>query len=279
MFHSPLSIINSPIVTAIVLTHNGTTARLAVRCVRSLLQQSIANQMEIIIVENHGQDDSIGLLRNTFKEIPNVHIAETNTNLGYGKGNMEGIRLAKGKYILILNPDNELLPSSLEKMIEVLANDESIGIVAPMLSFSDGTVRDSARAFPSIVDLIIKRTPLRLIFRSRMGRYLQKNLRTDSMKDVDWVVGACLLIERSTFNSIGKFDPQFFLFFEDIDLCRRCWEAGKRVVYFPQVEVQDRKRRLSEMSAFAMPFKRAGRAHIASMLRYFWKWRGTPLPR
>ena len=74
------------------------------------------------------------------------------------------------------------------------------------------------------------------------------------------------------YRKIGGFDPRYFLFFEDIDLCRACWKAGKRVLYFPQAVGLDRKRRLSEMNALQMLLKKTGRAHIASAVRYFHKW-------
>ncbi|MBI4129268.1 glycosyltransferase [Candidatus Peregrinibacteria bacterium] len=130
-----------------------------------------------------------------------------------------------------------------------------------------------------MTDLLIKRTFLRHIFPGRMRRYLQWDLDPGMVRDVDWVVGACLLIRRTLLDQIGSFDPRFFLFFEDIDLCRRSWEVGKRVVYFPKVTAMDRKHRLSEGGLFSLLFHRTGRAHIRSALSYFWKWRGHPLPR
>ena len=243
------------------------------------MRQTIADSIEIFVVDNHSCDDSIGVIRNRLAQFPSVHILESPRNAGYARGNMLALRHARGMYLLIINPDNTLEPAGLERMVTAMEQDFTIGILAPRLLHEDGTVRDSYRTFPSVTDLLIKRTILRHVFPGRMRRYLQWDLDPGMVRDVDWVVGACLLIRRTFLEEIGSFDPRFFLFFEDIDLCRRVLEAGKRVVYFPQVTATDRKHRLSEGGLFSLLFHRTGRTHIRSAVSYFWKWRGHPLPR
>lgn len=266
-----------PMVTAIVLNYRDGIQ--TVRCVQSLLKQTIVRELEILIIENHSQDDSIGSIRNRLKEFPNVRILETRDNIGFGKGYDTGIQQAQGKYILINNPVKILPPDGLEKMIAAMDKDSSIGILGPKLVHDDGSVRLSARSFPRLGDVFIKRTPLQVVFKNRMKKYLQLDANHDDQRDVDWLVGGCLLIRRDLLEQLGGFDERFFLFFEDIDLCRRCWNAGKRVVYFPQVAGSDRKRRFSEMSGFMMPFRKVGRAHISSAVKYFWKWKGQAVSR
>lgn len=246
-----------------------------VRCVQSLLKQTIAVALEILVIDNHSSDDSIGSIRNRLKEFPQVRILENRDNKGFGKGYKTGIAQARGKYILINNPVKILPSDGLEKMIKAMEADASIGILGPKLVHDDGSVRLSARSFPRLGDVFIKRTPLQSVFKDRMKKYLQLDANHDDQRDVDWLVGGCLLIRHDLLTQLGGFDDRFFLFFEDIDLCRRCWLAGKRVVYFPHVAGTDRKRRFSEMSGFAMPFRKVGRAHISSAVKYFWKWRNT----
>ena len=260
-----------PQVSAIIL--NFQAGRKAVECVRALKEQTIADQMEIIVVDNHSEDDSIGILRNSLRHMPNVRIVETPENLGFGRGYDTGIRQARGEFILINNPEKKLEPDAVEKMVAKMEGDQSIGIVAPKLHHEDGSVRLSARSFPRPLDVFIKRTFLHRFFPGRMRRYLSLDHSTEKERDVDWVVGGCFLIRADLYRTIGGFDHRYFLFFEDIDLCRTCWKAGKRVVYFPEARGLDRKRRLSEMNVFAMFFRKTGRAHITSALRYFWKWR------
>ncbi len=229
--------------------------------------------MEVLIVDNHSQDDSIGIIRNTFGKEQRVRIIETSRNSGYGRGNNAGIMRAEGAFILIINPDNELEADGLEKMARVMEGDPTIGILGPQLVHQDGTIRDSFRTFPTFTDLFIKRTFLRHMFPGRMRRYLQHDVNPELARDVDWLAGACLLMRRDLYERLGGFDPRFFLFFEDTDLCRRAHQAGMRVVYFPAAHARDRKHRLSEGGFLSFFTKKTVRIHLWSACKYFWKWR------
>ncbi|ALM11266.1 MAG: hypothetical protein PeribacterD1_0800 [Candidatus Peribacter riflensis] len=297
-----------PLVSAIIVTT--WSAQDAVKCVQSLLTQTIAGDIEILVIDNHSEDDSIGTLRAHFPlrpdsaqpslrlqpagktssgkqgfggqvdHHPQVRLLESNRNRGYGAGNNYAARFANGEYLLIINPDNELEPAGLERMVRMLREDPSIGILAPKLQFPDGRSRESARAFPTLLDVLIKRTFLQHIFRSRLRHYLQADAPDVPVRDTDWVVGACLFFRKDFFDQLHGFDERFFLFFEDMDLCRRCRLAGKRVVFASSIVAQDRKQRLSGGGFFSLLLRRTGRIHIASALKYFWKWRrgmeGTP---
>lgn len=276
-----------PHVSAIVLTYRSPRDTLA--CARALLAQSMGDRLEVIVVDNHSDTDSIGILRTQLPNDARIRVVETRKNMGYGKGNNFGARYATGEYILIVNPDNVLPPDALEKMVRVMENDSMIGILAPKLVFPGGQVRDSARSFPSFADVFIKRTWLRYVFPGRIAKYTQSHVSRGERnnaclapavsRDVDWVAGACLLLHRSFFEQLGGFDPRFFLFFEDTDLCRRAWMAGKRVLYAPSIVVADREHRLSEGGVITLLTKRTVRWHLMSALKYFWKWRGISFDR
>jgi N-acetylglucosaminyl-diphospho-decaprenol L-rhamnosyltransferase len=267
-----------PLVSAIVL--NTREAKRTVRCVNALLKQTMVRQahhdtaLEIIIVDNHSQDDSIGILRNRFGSHANVRIVENERNRGFGRGNEAGIRIATGTYLLIINPDVTLPPDGLERMVRAMEADPTIGMLGPQLCFQDGTIRRSFRPFPRPLDVFIKRTPLRYIFRKRLSHFLGEHIDASVTQDVDWLAGGCVLMQMDVYRSMGGFDPRFFLFFEDTDLCRRLWNAGKRVVYFPEVKAQDGKKRLSEGGILSIFTKKTVRIHLVSAMRYFWKWRG-----
>jgi GT2 family glycosyltransferase len=263
-----------PLVSAIVLTYH--TPKDTVRCVRALRNQTIADRMEIIVVDNHSEDDSIGVIRNTFGNDPVVRIVETPRNLGYGQGNETGVRLARGTYLLVINPDVQLPPDGAERMVQALEKDPAIGMLGPQLYFPDGSIRDSYRTFPHVVDIVIKRTFLHRFFRKRMARYLQQGVNPSEIRDVDWLAGGCILMPLDFYRSLGGFDRRFFLFFEDTDLCRRVWAAGKRVVYYPKVRALDGKQRLSAGGFFSIFTKKTVRIHLASAAKYFWKWKSTP---
>ncbi|MDD4319668.1 MAG: glycosyltransferase family 2 protein [Candidatus Peribacteraceae bacterium] len=269
--------LGQPLVSAIVLNYK--TPQDAVRCVRALLGQTKADGVtpsgvEVLVVDNHSLDDSVGVLRVTFRSEPRVRILETPRNRGYGQGNETAVDQATGKYLLIINPDNELEPAGVERMAQAMEDDPAIGILGPQLVHEDGTIRDSYRSFPTLTDIFIKRTFLRRFFPARMRRYLQHDADASQVRDVDWLAGACLLIRRDFFEEAGGFDPRFFLFFEDTDLCRRAWAAGRRVTYFPLVRATDRKHRLSQGGFLSVFTKKTVRIHLASAMKYFWKWRG-----
>lgn len=227
--------------------------------------------MEIIVVDNHSNDDSAGVFDHQLKRL-GIKIIETSANKGFGKGYNYGASYACGRYLLFNNPDKMLQKNGLELLVKRLEEDASVGIIAPKLLHHDGTRRLSIRAFPRWFDIVIKRTLLSKIFRNRIKHYLQ--MQRDPQKEclVDWVIGGCFLIRRGDFEALGGFDRRFFLFFEDTDLCRRCWKAGKSVLYYPTAVAYDKKRRLSEGGIISLFATKIGRSHLASALKYFWKW-------
>jgi GT2 family glycosyltransferase len=269
---SPLIAHRSPLVSVLILNYGA--GRSAVECVKALQKQSIADQLEIIVIDNHSCDDSIGILRTNLRGIKNVRIVETPGNHGFGYGYNKGVQYARGKYLLINNPDKRLEPTGLEKLVHEMDRDSTIGILGPKLVHPDGTRRLSIRRDPRLIDLISRRSIAGKVFDKALDRYLMLSADSDKIQDVDWVVGGCFLISREFFTALDGFDARFFLFFEDADLCRRCRTHGKRVVYFPLVQALDRPRRLSGESFWDLISTRIGRIHMVSALQYFWKWRG-----
>jgi GT2 family glycosyltransferase len=234
------------------------------------MTQTIASQMEILVVDNHSDDESIAFIRAQLTGKPNVKIIEERDNIGYGRGNNAAAKIAKGKYLLILNPDNVLPKDGAEKMLSFLEKHADAGVVGPALLYPDGTVRPSARQFPHPLDLLRKRLfPGHWHSTFDAERTLKE--RKESV-EVDWLVGACLMMKTEFFLSLGGFDPRYFLFFEDIDLCRRIKNAGKKVIYLPSLHVLDRKGRLSGSSVFSIFTRKTTRIHLHSALKYFWKW-------
>ncbi len=255
-----------PLISAIVLNYR--SPRDIVRCVQALKQQTIAHQMEILAVDNHSDDESIGFMRAQLTELAGVRIVEQRKNLGYGRGNNAASTLARGEYILIINPDNILPPDGVVIMLAALRSDPDSGIVGPALVFPDGSLRPSARTFPRPSDLLRKR-----LFPKTWHAAYEKQRHATKMHNVDWLVGACLLLRTDLYRQLGGFDERFFLFFEDIDLCRRIHARGKKVIYLSSLKVLDRKVRLSGSSIFSLFTRRTTRIHLSSALKYFWKWR------
>lgn len=257
-----------PLVSAIVLNYR--SPRDTVKCVEALREQTIANDLEILAVDNHSDDESIGFLRARLSGLPGVTIVETRKNLGYGRGNNAASRQAKGEYILIINPDNVLPKDGLERMLSYLKTHPESGIVGPALVYPDGAVRPSARPFPKLTDLLKKR-----LFPAKWQTQYDKDMADMQKKEavhVDWMVGACLLLKTDLYRALGGFDERFFLFFEDIDLCRRIKGRGLKVTYLPSVRVLDRRGRLSGSSILSLVTRKTTRIHLMSSLKYFGKW-------
>src|SRR3989344_2373651 len=259
------------LVSAIVLFHNRRSALEAAACVQALKKQTIANDVEVIVVSNNADAEAVRSFEENIRG-EKVTFIHAGGNLGYGRGNNLGAKNAKGKYLLIINPDNRLEQHALETMVKYLEANPDAGVVGPKLVFPDGSVRDSYRTFPHPLDVIIKRTPLRRFFPERMKTYLQQGQNPDAIRNVDWMCGACVLFPRKLYEELGGFDEWFFLFFEDCDLCRRIWVKGLRVVYLPTAVAYDKEQRLSAGGIFSFFTKKTVRAHVASAIKYFWKW-------
>ncbi len=262
-----------PRVSVLILNYQHPSA--VVRCVQALQSQTWIDQIEIVVIDNHSYDDSIGTLRNQLAPFPQIRIIETAENGGFGYGYNTGVQYARGEYVLFNNPDKIPDADAIEKLVQRMEEDANIGILAPKLLHTDGTQRYSIRRYPRVYDILSRRSVLGVVLPGHLDTYLMKDMDFQKEQLVDWVIGGCFMIRRDFFLELGGFDERFFLFFEDTDLCRRCHKAGKTVLYFPSVEVVDKKNRLSGETFWDLLLKKTGRIHISSAFKYFWKWRGN----
>ncbi|HEC21262.1 MAG TPA: hypothetical protein ENI70_01980, partial [Candidatus Peregrinibacteria bacterium] len=168
----------------------------------------------------------------------------------------------------------------IEKMLHYMKWHRKVGILGPQLIYEDSTIQDSYRKFPGITDVVFKRTFLVKLplSRKRLARYLMHGKNSEKTERVDWIVGAFLMIRKKALDQVGGFDPRFFLFFEDTDLCRRMGEKGWKVVYFPKAKATHHHQRLSGGSFSQALKKKTFRVHLASGMKYFWKYLGRRRP-
>lgn len=205
------------------------------RCIDSLLFSGSRLDLEIIVVDNASCDTTVKLLRTDF---PNIKIIQNTKNLVFTKANNQGIKEAKGRFILILNSDTELFGGSLEEMIRFLDRNPSCGILGPKLLDRDGKIQLSCRAFPSYSTAFFNRYSLltRIFPRSKYAdRYLKTNQSHGDIQEVDWVSGAAMVISKECLEDIGGFDEGFFIYCEDTDICKRAKDKGWKVFYYPQL--------------------------------------------
>jgi len=193
-------------------------------------------QCEIIVVDNASTDGSPDMVRQRF---PTVKLIASDLNLGFTRGNNVGIAGSSGRYMLLLNPDTEVIANALSTMIAYMDSHLDVGALGPKLLFPDGHIQSSRRRFPTLATAFLESTPLQQWFPKNrvLGRYYVADRSDDEEQDVDWVIGACLLIRRQAWEQLGPLDEAFFMYSEELDWCRRLKTAGWRVVYIPSATV------------------------------------------
>lgn len=243
--------------------------------VEALEKSKVNFPFEIIVVDNHSNDDeSLMFLEKAHAE-KRITLIKSPVNLGFGRGNNLGADYAKGKYIFFHNPDVTVKEDSLQKMIDYMEKHPDIGILGPKLVYASGHIQSSCRRHMKFGDLILNRTFLGKLpfFKARVNNYLMEDYDHGKTQDVDLVTGAAIVMPKTLFDKIGGFDKRYFLFMEDFDLCRMAKKAGSRVVYYADAELQHYHKRLSQGSIFKLVTKKVFWLHVASALKYFWKWR------
>lgn len=244
-------------------------------CVEYLEKSETDFPFEIIVVDNDSHDQSIEYLREMQKE-GRIRLVEAGSNLGYGKGNNLGVKNAKGEYVVIANPDIFVKKDTLQKLVDYADKNPEAGLIGPKLIYYNGEVQDSCRRHMSPFDLVIKRTWLRKLpgLKKRSRRYVMEDFDHNKTQEVELITGACFIMPRALFEKIGGFDPRYFLFMEDFDLCRKVVKAGKKVIYYPEAQAQHYHKRLSGGNIIWLFKQKVFWIHVGSAIKYFWKWRG-----
>lgn len=251
--------------------------------IRNLLQGVQAAKWEFpfeyFVVDNGSHDGSVEMLRERF---PWVKIIENDRNLGFGPSNNRAMRQAKGKYVALINPDLTLFPGECEKWLAWMETHPEVAMTGPRLKNPDGEDQDSVCRFHELLTPAYRRTPLGRTpwGRRALDRYLAKDLDRTREQEVDWVLGAAVLMRRAALERVNYFDERFFLYFEDEDLCRRFWEAGEKVMYVPDASFVHYYQRESRITHWWEALtKRKTRIHILSGLKYFIKYARKGNPR
>jgi GT2 family glycosyltransferase len=191
---------------------------------------------EIIVVDSASADGSADMVR---AEFPSVRLLASPDNLGYAGGNNAGVDLATGRALFLLNPDTVVNPTALAEMMAYLAEHPAVGALGPQLLWPDGTGQSSRRRFPTLGRLFWESTLLGQWFpdNKHTRRYHLADIGPEQPQRVDWVVGAAILIRREAWAQVGPIDPDYFMYFEETDWCRRCAEAGWEIHYLPAAQV------------------------------------------
>jgi hypothetical protein len=207
------------------------------RCLQSIFRFQRDLEFEVMVIDNHSEDGSIQMLK---REYPQVKLLRNQRNLGFAAACNQGIRISRGRYILLLNPDTEFTSGGITRMVEFLNAHEKVGICGPQMIDPQGEVLFSCRSFPSFLTAISSSQSFlnRFFPKNPLSKkYLLKDMDRSQEREVDWVSGSSLLARRAVFEKIGLLDEIFFMYVEDVDFCYRAKKSGFLVYYFPQVTV------------------------------------------
>ena len=205
-------------------------------CLQHLHECAEGLSLEIIVVDNASRDGSVEMLE---EDHPEIQVIRSQTNLGFAGANNCAMRLARGRYILLLNSDAFLKPGALVLAVDHMDRHPNVGLAGGRLIWEDQSWQPSARAFPSVVNDFLILSGLASRFpRSRFfGR--PEWTWADPMKpaEVDWVPGAFAIIRPEVLAQTGLFDEAFFLYYEEVDLCRRIRTLGYKIAYWPDIVI------------------------------------------
>ena len=206
-------------------------------CIDSILESPVAINkpngdlpvVEIIVVDSASSDDTVAMIRDRY---PQVRLFAEDDNVGFVRGNNIGFAVAQGRYHFLLNPDTVLHDDAINKMVAYLDTNPEVGIVGPHTLNTDGTHQSTRRRFPSVPLAFFESTWLEKHAPNGMiDSFHVRDMLNDKTFDVDWLQGSALMARAEIYETIGGLDPLFFMYFEEVDWCKRAKDAGWRVVY------------------------------------------------
>lgn len=234
-------------------------------CLRSIYTETRDLDFEVIVSDNGSTDGSLELIR---REYPQIRIIENPGNLGFARGNNAGIAESRGNYVLILNPDTIIHNRALETLVAFADRHPEAGAFGCRVLNCDGSHQGSARPFPTIRRDWIAALYLRSLanFSDRFISDSYVGWNGDTERIIDWQSGCCVMFRSSVLKALGGFDGQFFYHFEEVDLCRRVWNAGYTIMYTPEATITH----LGGQSVNRFPIRFALEKY-RSRYRYFYK--------
>lgn len=221
-----------------IIIVNWNTRPLLERCLESIFRAKGDLSIEIFVVDNNSKDDSQEVLKKRFQG--RVNLIFNNKNLGFAKANNQAAKKARGYFVLFLNPDTEILNSDdLIKIVKLMRQNQDYGVVGCQLIGVDGEIQPSVRRFPTLISQILILLKLHWLFPQLkpLSYYFAYDFDYQKLQEVDQVMGAFLMTRKEVLEKVGLFDENFFLWFEEVDFCKRVKEAGWKVIYYPEVKV------------------------------------------
>ncbi|PIQ75286.1 MAG: hypothetical protein COT41_03080 [Candidatus Portnoybacteria bacterium CG08_land_8_20_14_0_20_40_83] len=256
-----------------VIVTNYKTPELLKLCLNSLKEALAEIEAEVFVMDSQSDEDTEFVVKEFF---PEFQLIPFQKNLGFRALVNEGLKRVKGKYILILNSDIILKEDAIEKLINYLDIHEDVAIVGPQLLNLDGSVQESCLRFFGPLTILARRT---IFGKTNLGkkleeRFLMRDYNHKQPREVDWLLGSSLLVRADAAREVGPMDDRFFMYFEDVDWCRRFWQAGFKIVYFPEAKMYHYHLRTSKKAGGILDLfmNKYTRIHISSAVKYYLKY-------
>ena len=255
-----------------VIIVNYKTAKLVMQCLESLLKEFVDIDAGVVVVDNDSQDGSVATLLDWIVTHDNhnvVQLIEAGTNDGFAAGNNVGIRAVNADYYLLLNSDTIVRPGAIGILLQTAEGRPDAGIVSPRLEWPDGTPQESCFRYLSPMSEFIDAAQTGPITEA-LNRFNVPLPVSDTIVHPHWTSFACVLLRHKLLNKIGFMDDGFFMYFEDIEFCRRARKAGWAIVHNPKARVVHLRGGSSPVKQRALERKRLPRYYYVSRTRYFY---------
>lgn len=218
-------------ISVIIVTWNSRNE--IVKCVNSVITALHDIQSELIIVDNYSSDESFALVNKI--SFPKLNTVQNPENLGYTKAINQGIKLSKGKYILLLNPDTVLNDKSIMVMFDFLKVNPGYGACAPLMKNPDGSIQYSVRNFPTYWRMFCEFSLLAYIFPKTklFGSWKAKYMDYSTPQDIEQPMAAAFMVRSELLAKIDNMDERFRMFFNDVDLCKKIYDSGFKIRLLP----------------------------------------------
>lgn len=243
-------------------------------CLTSLYDGDEPLLFEVLVIDNGSTDGTAECIASKF---PGVRLIVNRQNEGLAKAVNLAFQQSSGTYFLVLNPDIEVCRGAISALLSAMQSDPRIGLCAPKLLNIDGTLQHSCRRYYTLYTLLLRRTFLRRMFPDHQAvrHHLMMEWDHATCREVEWVLGAAFILRRDAIRDRELMDKNFFLYFEDVDLCLRLRKDGWKVIYLPDAVMIHHHQRASARGAW----NRAKLEHLKSWLKFSWKHRHEPLLR
>lgn len=249
-------------------------------CIDSIKRNYSGQGFEIIVADSDTEEKTELMMREDYPEIIFFPFKE---NVGFQALVKKSFEAVQGEYVLILNGDIIVKKDSVEKLLNYIKNNPKVGLVGPQLLNFNETLQYSCFRYYKPITIVYRRTFLGKLSlaKKHLDSFLMKDFDHKSVKEVDWLMGSALMTRKSSVGEVGLMDSRFKMYFEDVDWCRRFWENGLKVVYFPDSQVYHYhgKGSAGKNLIKTLVLNKLAWVHMISAAKYFIKYAGKPLPQ